>query len=271
MLPISITGIHTVRLGSQRVIGPAVVPRVLEGIRRTLTAVLTDEVPDLRVEEVSVRFGTFGALEEVSHTFRRGTSTAVMGVNGSGKTTLLHSIAGIQRVTSGRIRCVPRKVAYVPQQLSAAWMPITVNEVLAMGRYRERGMIRRFRKTDREAVLNAARRLGVDHLMGRNFSLLSGGQRQRVRIAQALAGEPDLLMLDEPISGLDMPSQDRILVAIAASAAHGMIVIVTTHHLEEARQCDEVMLLCNRLIKAGPPETALTSTSLREAFGSSGW
>ena len=221
----------------------------------------------VRVENLTVRFDDFNALDGVSHTFEPGTATAVMGVNGSGKTTLLESIAGLIRPAFGHIDGVSERLAYVCQHLPATWMPLTSNEVLAMGRYRERGLTGWLRAADREAMRTAGERLHINHLLNHSFGELSGGQQQRVRIAQVLASEPDLLLLDEPITGLDIPSQDRILAVIEDYSRQGAVVIITTHHLDEARHCDSVLLLANRFIASGSPQEMLTEKRLREAFG----
>ena len=221
----------------------------------------------VKVENLTVRFDDFNALDDVTHRFEPGTSTAVMGVNGSGKTTMLESIAGLIHPTSGQIDGVPDRLAYVCQHLPATWMPLTPYEVLAMGRYRERGLTGRLKAADRAAMHAAGERLNINHLLNHSFGELSGGQQQRVRIAQVLASEPEMLLLDEPITGLDIPSQDRILSVIEDYSRQGAVVIITTHHLDEARHCDSVMLLANRLIGAGSPQEMLTEERLREAFG----
>lgn len=219
------------------------------------------------VEGLTVQFDNFKALDSVSHTFEPGTSTAVMGVNGSGKTTLLESIAGLVQPSAGRIDGVSERLAYVCQHPPTTWMPLTSKEVLTMGRYRKRGLIGPIRSSDRSAVRSAAQRLDVNHLLNHSFSELSGGQQQRVRIAQVLASEPDLLLLDEPITGLDIPSQNRIITLIEEYSRRGAIVVITTHHLDEARHCDSVLLLANRLVSSGNPEEMLTEQRLRQAFG----
>ncbi len=228
------------------------------------TARLTAPV---RIENLTVQFDGFKALDDITHTFQSGTSTAVIGVNGSGKTTLLETIAGLIRPDSGRIDGVSERLAYVCQHPPTTWMPVTASEVLAMGRYRERGLIGRFRDADRAAMRSAAERLHINHLLKSSFGELSGGQQQRVRIAQVLASDPELLLLDEPISGLDIPSQDRILAMIEDYSRRGATVILTTHHLDEARHCDSVLLLANRLIASGSPAEMLTEQRLRQAFG----
>ena len=224
-------------------------------------------VSAVEVTDLTVQFDQVTALEGVTHTFEPGTATAVMGVNGSGKTTMLECLAGLQKPTSGGIRGMPGNLAYVCQHLPACWMPITAGEVLAMGRYRERGLLGRLRGGDRDAMRKAGEQLDVNQFSKRSFGELSGGQQQRVRIAQVLAGDPDVIMLDEPLTGLDIPSQERILDVIDDYASRGSIVIITTHHLDEARHCDSVMLMANRLVAAGPPDEMLTEQQLREAFG----
>ena len=221
----------------------------------------------VEVEELTVKFDEVTALDGVTHTFEPGTATAVMGINGSGKTTMLECMAGLQKPTSGRIRGMSENLAYVCQHLPACWMPITAGEVLAMGRYGKRGLLGRLRGEDRAAIRIAGEQLDVNQFSKRSFGDLSGGQQQRVRIAQALAGEPEVIMLDEPVTGLDIPSQDRILGVIEEYSSRGAVVIITTHHLDEACHCDSVMLLANRLVAAGTPDEMFTEERLREVFG----
>ena len=224
-------------------------------------------VKAVEVEDLTVRFDAFTALDGVTHTFEPGMSTAVMGINGSGKTTMLECLAGLQKPTSGRITGMSDRLAYVCQHRPASWMPITAGEVLAMGRYRQRGLIGRLRGADRDAMRHAGEQLDVNQFYDRSFGDLSGGQQQRVRIAQVLAGEPDVIMLDEPVTGLDIPSQERILDVIDNYSGRGAVVIITTHHLDEARHCDSVVLMANRLVASGAPDEMLTEDRLREAFG----
>ena len=224
-------------------------------------------VSAVAVTDLTVKFDHVTALDGVTHRFEPGTATAVMGVNGSGKTTMLECLAGLQKPTAGRISGMSENLAFVCQHLPACWMPITAGEVLAMGRYGKRGMLGRLRGEDRAAMRHAGEQLDVNQFFDRSFGDLSGGQQQRVRIAQVLAGEPEVLMLDEPVTGLDIPSQERILDVIDDYSSRGAIVIITTHHLDEARHCDSVMLMANRLVAAGPPDEMLTEERLRQAFG----
>ena len=135
-----------------------------------------------------------------------------------------------------------------------------------MGRYRHRGLIGRLTAADRRRVRDAAELLEVSDLLRRQFGELSSGQRQRVLMAQTIMQEGDLLLLDEPITGLDLASQGRILEVINAERARGAIVVLSTHHLDEARRCDHVVLLANRLVAQGPPAEVLTAEVLQASY-----
>jgi ABC-type Mn2+/Zn2+ transport system ATPase subunit len=220
-------------------------------------------------EDVCVHYGSTVALAPSSFVVAAGTSTALVGPNGSGKSTLLNLLAGLVRPTSGSVTVTPgARVAFVAQhQHQHRWMPLSVTDVLRMGRYAERGLLGRLRAGDRRAVADAAARLDVGGLRRRPYGELSGGQRQRVLVAQALAMEPDLLLLDEPITGLDLVSQERILEIIGEETAAGTTVVLSTHHLGEAKRVDRVMLLAGCLVASGPPSDVLRPELLAEAFG----
>ena len=223
----------------------------------------------IAAQGISVAYGSTLALDEVSFSLTPGTSTALVGPNGSGKTTLLHVLAGLRRPSRGTLDLGGHgPIALVAQQShQARWMPLTVGEVLRMGRYGRRGLIGRLGDRDHQLVAEAAQRMKVDDLTNRQVSELSGGQRQRVLVAQALAQDAGLLLLDEPITGLDLPSQQRILDVIAEETAAGATVLLSTHHLDEAHHCDRVLLLSGRLVADGPPEAVLTPARLRETYG----
>ncbi len=219
--------------------------------------------------DVCVHYGSVVALAPSSFEIAPGTSTALVGPNGSGKSTLLHLLAGLLRPTSGTLVVAPgTRVAFVAQQQHQhRWMPLSVADVLRMGRYGERGLLGRLRAEDRAAIGEAAERLEVSGLRRRPYGELSGGQRQRVLVAQALAVRPDLLLLDEPITGLDLVSQERILRIIAEETAVGTTVVLSTHHLGEAKRADRVMLLAGCLLASGAPADVLRPDLLAEAFG----
>ena len=224
---------------------------------------------DVLVEasDVCVHYGSTVALAPSSFRFARGSAVALVGSNGSGKTTLLSAIAGLVKPTAGAI-AVNGTVAMVTQSPHHhRWMPLTVDEVLRMGRYHARGLMGRLRASDRAIIADAAEVLEVRHLRRRPFGELSGGQQQRVLVAQALAAQPDILLLDEPVTGLDLPSQLRILEVIDELADDGRCVAFSTHHLAEARRADRVLLMAGCVLADGAPEEVLVPSLLAEAFG----
>jgi ABC-type Mn2+/Zn2+ transport system ATPase subunit len=232
-------------------------------------AVAIDVPATIAARDVCVHYGTTVALAPSSLEIPSGQSVALVGPNGSGKSTLLLVLAGLLRPTSGRLeRRAGVRVSFVAQhQLQHRWMPISVGEVLRMGRYGERGLLGRLGPADRRAIDEAAERMDVVDMVRRPFGDLSGGQRQRVLVAQALAARPDLLLLDEPITGLDLASQQRILDVITDETAAGTSVVLSTHHLGEARHTDRVILLAGCIVADGPPAEALRPALLAEAFG----
>jgi len=229
----------------------------------------SDPQPAVRFASVSFLHGRQAAVQNVTLTIAPGISAAILGPNGSGKSTMLDLMAGLTSPTAGslEVSVPPHGVSYVLQRLDARQaLPVTVDEVLRMGRYGHRGLVGRLTRVDHEAIDRAAERAEVTGLRRRRFHQLSGGQRQRVLLAQALAAEPELLLLDEPITGLDLASQERILAIIAEETERGTTVIITTHHLDEARHCDVAVLLATRLIASGPPDEVLTAEHLRIAY-----
>lgn len=231
------------------------------------TALSRPGLVHVETDEVCVHYGTTVALAPTSIRLSGGSSVALVGSNGSGKTTLLATIAGLVRPTAGSIR-VSGSVAMVTQtRQHHRWMPLTVDEVLRMGRYQSRGLVGRLRRSDRDILDAAAARLEVQQLRRRPFGALSGGQQQRVLVAQALASEPDILLLDEPITGLDLPSQLTILDVIADHAEAGGLVVFSTHHLSEAHRAGRVLLMAGCVLADGAPDEVLTPALLAEAFG----
>lgn len=223
----------------------------------------------LRVAGLEVRFGDLVALRDVELTVGPGTSVAVIGPNGSGKSTLLGVIAGLVKPTAGVVEVNRKRTALVLQSTDVdPSLPITVRETVAMARYPHRGMFGRFHDEDRRAIAAAMDRTGVSDLAVRQLHELSGGQRQRVFVAQGLAQGADLLLLDEPVTGLDVVSREVMHDVIAEERAAGHSVIVTTHSLEEAALCDLVVLVAGRMVACGPPTEVIEDDVLVEAFGS---
>lgn len=226
--------------------------------------------PTIVLEAVSFRYGTFEALSNVDVSFSGGEIISLIGPNGSGKTTLLRLLAGLEQPSQGRLeRSGDVTVAYVGQlQQHHPWMPLTVGEVITTARYRDRGLWRRLRGTDHEICRASADRLGVSDLWSRRFTDLSGGQRQRAVIARALAADASVLLFDEPITGLDLASQQVITDMMQAERSAGRLVVFSTHHLEETRICDRVLLVRGGVLADGPPTSILTPHNLGMLFGS---
>lgn len=223
----------------------------------------------LVLDGVTVRYGEVEAIRGLSLAIGPRTSIALVGSNGSGKSTVLGLLAGLIAPSTGSIaRRDGLRVAFVAQQHSHhRWMPLSVLEVIAMGRFGRRGLLRPLRRSDRHAIALAAERLEVTDLLRRSIGELSGGQRQRVLVARAIVDEPDLILLDEPITGLDLASQMVITRMMAAERDRGATVVFSTHHLDEARQADRVVLLAGAVVADGPPQAVLTPELLAVAFG----
>lgn len=227
----------------------------------------------IQAHNLVLAYGDRIALAPSSFEIPTGAITAVIGPNGSGKSTLLHAIAGLTEPSAGTLS-VPfdRKggIAYVLQATRLNEItPITVLEAVRMGRYARLGLFGRFGPEDKAICDKAMERLGISDLAGRHLSELSGGQRQRVFVAQGLAQQASLLLLDEPITGLDLVSRDYILQVIQEEIADGVTIVGTTHSLEEAHMADHVLLLAGRIVASGPPDEVLTADTLADAYSHS--
>lgn len=217
-----------------------------------------------------VAYGDRVALDRSSFSVPAGSTTALIGPNGSGKSTVLNAIAGLIAPVSGElyVGAERNRISYVLQGTKVnEVLPITVREVVTMGRYAGRRVTTRLRGEDRTAVNEAMERMGLSDLASLQLFELSAGQRQRVFVAQGLAQDHDLLLLDEPLTGLDLTSARAIDEVIHEEHTRGCTVLMTTHDLAEARVADYVLLLGGRVIAAGPPLEVLTTDTLAEAYG----
>ena len=213
-------------------------------------------------------YGDTHALCDVSIELPEASSLAIIGPNGSGKSTLLGVLAGTIDAVSGTAAVSGRSPALVLQSTDVdRSLPITVRDTVSLARYPSLGLLGRFRAEDKAAVDTALERLDVADLADRQLHELSGGQRQRVLVAQGVAQETGVLLLDEPITGLDMTSRSIILDLIDEETANGRTVVMTTHNLEEARRCGYVLILNSSAIAFGTPDEAMTADNLRRAFG----
>lgn len=223
-------------------------------------------------KNLEVAFGSIVAIASSDFEIPAGGVTAVIGPNGSGKSTLLNAIAGLVEPSAGSIsvRAEPARISYVMQATKVnEHLPVTVAEVVTMGRYASLGAYGRMTEEDRDAVSAAMGRMEVDGIAGSHIHYLSGGQRQRVFVAQGLAQEHDVLLLDEPLTGIDITTAQAIDDVIHAETRYGCSVIMTTHDLSEARTADSVLLLAGRVIAWGTPAEVLTESNLVAAYGPS--
>ena len=218
--------------------------------------------------DVHVDYGPIHAVGDLSLEIPTGASVAIIGPNGSGKSTLLKVIGGVIDPTSGSCDTFGASTSIVLQSTDVdESVPLTVRDVVAMARYPRLGLFRRPGGEDREAVDTAMARLEIDDLAGRQIHQLSGGQRQRAFVAQGLAQDAPILLLDEPLTGLDVRSRSIITAVIDDEHANGRTVITTTHNFDDASRCELVLLLATRFVAFGPPDEVFTEDHLRTAFG----
>jgi len=235
-------------------------------------AVPTAEALLLVAEHVAARYGRHTALHDVSLEIRRGQVTTLVGPNGSGKTTMLRVLLGLLRPHAGSVRAPggrPR-IGYVPQaDRSETVFPVSALEVVLMGLTPSLGWLRRAGRAQHLAARDALARLRVADLAGRMFRDLSGGQRQRVLLARALVAGPQLLVLDEPVRGLDFASTNQ-LVRLLHDLAHvqHLGVLVATHSLElVANHADVVALFRAGRCEVGPVAAMLDDEHLSRYHG----
>jgi ABC-type Mn2+/Zn2+ transport system ATPase subunit len=225
---------------------------------------------------VTAGYGRRVALTDVTLTVRPGSLLAVIGPNGAGKSTLLKLIAGLIRAQSGTVSVLggppgeaAKSVAYLPQAEAVDWdFPVTVGEVAMMGRYARLGFGRQPGNVDRERVAAALETVGMAHAADRQIGALSGGQRRRVFLARAIAAEPELYLLDEPVTGVDATTQEELMDVLEAEARAGKTVIATTHDLIcAAQRFHEAAFLNGRLVAHGPAELVLDRQLLSDTYG----
>jgi iron complex transport system ATP-binding protein len=236
--------------------------------------------PALHAGQVTVRIGGNVLLDDVTLTLPPGSMTVLLGPNGSGKTTLIRVLAGVIAPRSGTVRlddvplqrlhrsAVARMCAYLPQQTSTSF-EIRVEDAVALGRYCHIGSLGAMRRADYDVVRWALARVGLVDLRQRTLPTLSGGERQRVFIARALAQEAPILLLDEPISALDVGRQFELMALLAELHAEGRTILAALHDLRPAADFFPQALLLNagRLAAAGPTAEVIFGPALRAAFG----
>ena len=238
--------------------------------------VLAGPGPAVEVDGVTAGYGRRVALTDVSLDVQQGSLLAVIGPNGAGKSTLLKLIAGLLKPTAGRLTVLggppgsaARQVAYLPQAEAVDWdFPVTVGEVVMMGRYARLGFGRQPGPVDRERVAAALETVGMADAADRQIGALSGGQRRRVFLARAIAAEPELYLLDEPVTGVDVTTQEELMDVLEGEARAGKTVIATTHDLIcAAQRFHQAALINGRVVAQGPAELVLDQRLLAETYG----
>lgn len=218
------------------------------------------------------------ALRHASFEIPRGTVTALVGVNGAGKSTFFKAIMGFVPAAAGEISLLGMSVkealkrnlvAYVPQSEEVDWsFPVLVEDVVMMGRYGHMGFLRRPRRADHEAVAEALARVNMQDFRHRQIGELSGGQRKRVFLARALAQEGQVILLDEPFTGVDVKTEEQIIALLRALRDEGRVMLVSTHNLGSVPEfCDRTVLVKGTVLAYGPTETTFTRANLEAAFG----
>ncbi len=233
--------------------------------------------PLVRLEGVSCTYDGTAVLHDIDLGLERGSYTGVVGPSGAGKTTLLRAMVGAVPKVSGRVLVDGREVGFgstpnvgwVPQLETVDWnFPATVREVVAMGLWANRPWLPWIGRPDRLLVDRLLERLGIGGLGDRHIRSLSGGQQQRVFLARAMIGEPDLLLLDEPTSGVDIKTRDDVLHLLADLNADGMTIVLTTHELNSvAAHLPSVVCVNRQVIAEGDPDDIFTSEILGRTYG----
>ncbi|MDB5510097.1 MAG: Iron transporter permease [Hyphomicrobiales bacterium] len=235
--------------------------------------------PSIAVENVSVSYASgVKALHGVSVRVGPSTVCGLVGPNGSGKSTLFKTLMGFLEPATGEVRIAGRSVkdalaaglvAYVPQSEDVDWnFPVLVEDVVMMGRYGHMNFLRIAGRADKEAVAAALERVGMTDLRKRQIGELSGGQKKRAFLARALAQGSEIILLDEPFTGVDVGTEAAIIELLRGLRDDGRLIFVSTHNLASIPDfCDEVILLDKTILAAGPTHTTFADANLYRAFG----
>jgi manganese/iron transport system ATP-binding protein len=234
-----------------------------------------ENAPALELEGIDLRYDSAYALQDISFQIQKGQRVAVVGPNGAGKSTLFKVIAGVLESNTGVVKVFGHKpgghicIAYVPQRSQVDWdFPVSVTDVVMMGRVGMLGYLHNPGPRDYQYVRSCLRVVGIEDLAERQIGELSGGQQQRMFIARALAQEAEIMLMDEPLTGLDMASQEAIFAIMDELRRREVTVMVATHDLNlAAERFDRIMLLNRRMLGFGTPEEALNTDTLMAAYG----
>ncbi|WP_318520153.1 manganese/iron ABC transporter ATP-binding protein [Photobacterium leiognathi] len=233
----------------------------------------------LNINDITVTYRNgHTALHDASFSIPQGSITALVGINGSGKSTLFKAIMGFVPTSKGKVEILNHSVkqalkknmvAYVPQSEEIDWnFPVLVKDVVMMGRYGYMNMLRIPRKIDHENVNAALERVNMQHFSHRQIGELSGGQRKRVFLARALAQESQVILLDEPFTGVDVQTEEQIMALLRELRNEGKVMLVSTHNLGSIPDfCDRTVLINKTILASGETSEIFTPENLKIAFG----
>ncbi|WP_305461799.1 manganese/iron ABC transporter ATP-binding protein [Photobacterium leiognathi] len=233
----------------------------------------------LNINDITVTYRNgHTALHDASFSIPQGSITALVGINGSGKSTLFKAIMGFVPTSKGKVEILNHSVkqalkknmvAYVPQSEEIDWnFPVLVKDVVMMGRYGYMNMLRIPRKIDHEKVNAALERVNMQHFSLRQIGELSGGQRKRVFLARALAQESQVILLDEPFTGVDVQTEEQIMALLRELRNEGKVMLVSTHNLGSIPDfCDRTVLINKTILASGETSEVFTPENLKIAFG----
>ncbi len=227
------------------------------------------------LKDVSIGYDGTSVVSGLNMTLPQGASLALVGSNGSGKSTFLKTLAGLLPTIKGCIEVLGDKPGHKLLRMSyhgqfhpnSFLLPLRSIDVVRMARFPVRGLFRRLTKEDENIVQESLAYMHALELSEKPVNALSGGQIQRVFLSHTLARQADLLLLDEPTAGLDMNGADLFEKLIFRFKNEGKTLLVATHSIKEASQCDYVLLLASRVVAFGKPDQVLTPENLLETFG----
>lgn len=237
------------------------------------------QVPVMSVKDLSFKYDGNSILERISFDVQAGDYVGIVGPNGGGKTTLLKLMLGLLKPSTGEVLLLGdpikhsedrSRIGYVPQRSTADdhLFPASVDEIVMSGRTAGRGFFSMRSKADFAAVKRAMKTADVAHLARRLVGTLSGGERQRVMIARALAGDPAVLMLDEPTAAVDAPSQEAFYVFLRKLHEQGLTIVIVSHDLDiVTHEVNTVLCLNKHLVCHGPAEEVMEKSAMEKIYG----
>lgn len=233
----------------------------------------------ITIKDLNVAYQDKPALWHINLDISKNSRTAIVGPNGAGKSTMIKTMMKLIRPVSGRIEIdgrtdkgILKNIAYVPQKGEVNWdFPATVLDVVLMGRYVHKGWIKRPQKKDREIALEALKTMKMEAFRDRQISELSGGQRQRAFLARAIAQDADIYVMDEPLQGIDITTENLIMDVIRKLQAEGKTFIIVHHQLNTVKEYfDHVVIMNKTIIADGPTDAVFTGENIEKAYREKG-